>query len=296
MSKLNVGNAPDSWGVWFPNDEKQIDWETFLDEVSDAGYTNIELGPWGYLPTDKEILKEELEKRNLNLIATTVCCNFCDQASIDQLIEELPEIASLQLTFDAKYMVLLPAMVTDLFTGEQILERTLSAAQRAELNKNVQYLSTLVKERYNIQLLVHPHADSHLETEEEIESLLAETDEDVQLCFDIGHHAYAGGDACSFLKKHATRIPYLHLKNCDQNVLSDMKRNSWPFAKAVTQGIMCEPWKGIVDFEEVQKTISEISFTGLAVVEQDMYPVAPSKPHGIAKATLQYLQKVGIAR
>ncbi len=52
MGKVNVGSAPDSWGVWFADDPRQTPWERFLDEVAAAGYTRIELGPYGYLPTD----------------------------------------------------------------------------------------------------------------------------------------------------------------------------------------------------------------------------------------------------
>ena len=58
-----IGSAPDSWGVWFPDDPRQTSWERFLDEVAAAGYTRIELGPYGYLPTDPVRLKEELDKR-----------------------------------------------------------------------------------------------------------------------------------------------------------------------------------------------------------------------------------------
>ena len=50
--KLEIGTAPDSWGVWFPSDEKQIDWARYLDEARAAGYGWTELGPFGYMPTD----------------------------------------------------------------------------------------------------------------------------------------------------------------------------------------------------------------------------------------------------
>src|SRR2546425_12847708 len=52
LDRLRIGSAPDSWGVWFPDDEQQVPWRRFLDEVTEAGYEWIELGPYGYLPTD----------------------------------------------------------------------------------------------------------------------------------------------------------------------------------------------------------------------------------------------------
>lgn len=51
-NNLILGTAPDSWGVWFPEDDKQVTWKTFLDEVAEAGYEFIETGPFGFLPTD----------------------------------------------------------------------------------------------------------------------------------------------------------------------------------------------------------------------------------------------------
>jgi hypothetical protein len=47
MGKICLGNAPDSWGIWFPQDKRQVGWEVFLDEVHEAGYTralNLVLG------------------------------------------------------------------------------------------------------------------------------------------------------------------------------------------------------------------------------------------------------------
>jgi len=36
VGRLAVGSAPDSWGVWFANDEQQTPWERFLDEVGEV--------------------------------------------------------------------------------------------------------------------------------------------------------------------------------------------------------------------------------------------------------------------
>ena len=43
---------PDSWGVWFADDPRQTPWKRFLDELAGSGYRWLELGPYGYLPTD----------------------------------------------------------------------------------------------------------------------------------------------------------------------------------------------------------------------------------------------------
>ena len=71
-NKLIIGTAPDSWGVWFTDDPQHTPWERFLDEVAESGYKWIELGPYGYLPTDPARLAEELKARDLKVTAGTV--------------------------------------------------------------------------------------------------------------------------------------------------------------------------------------------------------------------------------
>ena len=71
-ARLHLGTAPDSWGIWFPDDPKQPHWSTFLDEVVESGFRTIELGPFGYLPTHPEQLKDEVGKRGLTLTGGTV--------------------------------------------------------------------------------------------------------------------------------------------------------------------------------------------------------------------------------
>src|SRR4029079_2845941 len=71
--KLHRGTAPDSWGVWMPSpDPLQTPWQRYLDEVVQAGYRYSELGPYGYLPTDPGLVRDEYQKRGLTLTGGTV--------------------------------------------------------------------------------------------------------------------------------------------------------------------------------------------------------------------------------
>ena len=71
-STITIGTAPDSWGVWFPSDPEQVPPEVFLREVAEAGYEWIELGPYGYLPSDAVKLSEQLDEYGLGVLAGTV--------------------------------------------------------------------------------------------------------------------------------------------------------------------------------------------------------------------------------
>jgi inosose dehydratase len=71
-SRLRLGTCPDSWGVWFADDPLQKPWPRFLDEVAAVGYEWLELGPYGYLPTDPARLTDELSRRGLKVAGGTM--------------------------------------------------------------------------------------------------------------------------------------------------------------------------------------------------------------------------------
>ena len=50
MSTILVGSAPDSWGVWFPDDPNQTPYTRFLDEVADSGYSGSSWGRTAICP------------------------------------------------------------------------------------------------------------------------------------------------------------------------------------------------------------------------------------------------------
>lgn len=291
---IKVGTAPDSWGVWFPDHEKQIPWARTMTEMAESGYAGFELGPWGYFPTDAKQLKAETEKRGLEVVAGTVGGNFLDDTSIDDMMKTIDDIAALLGEFDsAKYLVLLPAMYTDLETGEYVMATKLSDEEWATYVRNVQRASEHVAS-YGLIATFHPHVDCHVETEEEITRLLNDTDEAVQLCFDTGHHIYGGGEPISYYQKHQDRIPYIHIKDCDLAVKATMDEKGWSFAKAVTEDIMTEPGKGGIDFAEFRKVLDQTGYEGWVVVEQDLFPVKSfDLPFEIAKRTRKYLTSVG---
>ncbi|MGI6010004.1 MAG: sugar phosphate isomerase/epimerase family protein [Ruminococcus sp.] len=90
-------------------------------------------------------------------------------------------------------------------------------------------------------------------------------------------------------------IPYLHIKECNLQVKEQMDQEKWSFAKAVEEGVMCEPGSGDIDFAGLFREMENAGYDGWAVVEQDMYPVNNfDLPFQIAKRTREYLRKAGV--
>ncbi len=153
----------------------------------------------------------------------------------------------------------------------------------------------LAKREFGLTAVYHPHAETHVEYESQIEELLAQTDPDlVHLCLDVGHHAYRGGDPVSFIRKHSKRIPYLHLKSVDPVLRKKVADENIPFALAVAQDMFVEPAKGAVDFLALRDLLKEINYDGFGMVEQDMFPAPFDKPLPIAKRTRAYFKEIGL--
>ena len=292
---IRIGTAPDSWGVWFPSDGRQTPWSRYLREAAAAGYEWTELGPYGYLPTDVDSLRRELEANHLRVSGTFAMGHLeepeCWPALRDQIIGACKSVRAL----DGKFLVLIDDTYTDLFTGGQTRSRRLVGDPWKRLIDRVHESARIARDGYGLTLVFHPHAETHVEYEDQIEEFLGETDPAaVMLCLDTGHHAYRGGDPVRFLRKHHRRIAYLHLKNVDPELQRRVREERIPFAKAVAMGIFCEPAKGIVSFEEMRDALHENGFDGWVTVEQDMYPVDFDKPLPIAVRTREYLRTIGI--
>jgi len=288
-----LGTAPDSWGVWFADDPRQTPALRFLDEVAEAGHIWIELGPYGYLPTDPTVLQRELSNRGLRVTATFVMFPFEDPERWNDMREEVARTCELIALLGGSYLLLIDDVYTNLFTGEQIAPPDLDERQWAQLVETVGAIGD-VAARSGLTPVFHPHAETHLEYEPQIERLLADTDSRLGLCLDVGHHAYRGGDPVAFVRRYPERLRYLHLKSVDPDVQRNVEAERIPFAQAVALDMFVEPARGAVDFVALKAALDEIGYDGFAIVEQDMYPAPFDKPLPIAVRTLDYLKEIGL--
>ncbi|MEV4438225.1 sugar phosphate isomerase/epimerase [Streptomyces sp. NPDC049577] len=295
LDRIRVGSAPDSWGVWFADDPRQVPWRRFLDEVAEAGYEWIELGPYGYLPTDPARLREETGRRGLKVSAGTVFTALHRGPAVwEETWEQVDRVAALTRAMGAGHLVVIPSFWRDDRTAEPIESRELTAGQWRHLATGMERLARRVHDVHGLAIAVHPHADTHIDTEENVARLLDATDPAlVNLCLDTGHYAYCGGDSVKLIETYGERIGYLHLKQVDPEVLADVVDRGTPFGPAVRQGVMCEPPRGVPALEPVLAAAQGLGVDLFAIVEQDMYPCEPDRPLPIARRTRAFLRSCG---
>ncbi|WP_432512196.1 TIM barrel protein [Kineococcus sp. SYSU DK001] len=287
---ITIGTAPDSWGVWFADDELQTPAPRFLDEVVEAGYEWIELGPYGYLPTDPSELSDELAKRKLKVSAGTIFAALHRPDHYDEAWAQVEQVAKLTQAMGGTHLVVIPGQWRSDKTGEQIEPRELDEESWARLAAGMDRLGRDVKNGYGLQMAVHSHADTHIDTQDQVERFLELTDDDsVKLCLDTGHVSYSGGDNLALINGYPDRIAYVHLKQVNPEVVAKVKAEDLGFGDAVKLGAMVEPPAGIPEMPPILEALEGLGRDIFAIVEQDLYPVAFDKPLPIATRTRAYL-------
>jgi inosose dehydratase len=293
---LTIAMCPDTWGIWFPEDERQPSWSTYLDEVAEAGYRLIELGPLGYLPTDRARLEDELAARGISVIAGTVELSLLEPAeSLTTIKEYAARVSELAGALGARFVVLIPRLYTDLRTGAPIGREELDADAWREFVGSIVELSAFVTAEFGLTLTFHPHVDSAVQYERQVVAFLRDTaGTDVALCLDTGHYEYRGGDSAALFRDWHSRIPYLHLKDVDPTVREQVQTTGVPFVRAVEQRVFCEAGKGLVKFDRLAEVMVSVEYDGWGGIETDMFPLSDfGEPLRLARRTREYLQRFG---
>jgi inosose dehydratase len=109
---------------------------------------------------------------------------------------------------------------------------------------------------FGVTPCVHNHVGSYIETEDEIEYVLAETDPDlVAFCPDTGHMGWADVDPVKLTAQHQDRIRVAHLKDISAAVRAEGSANNWDYGGFVKAGIWQEPGRGSLDLTSVMNTL-----------------------------------------
>jgi len=296
--RLALGSCPDSWGVWFADDPRQPPWQRFLDELAGVGYEWLELGPYGYLPTDPARLSDELDRRGLTVAGGTMHgeSGLHRRGDWPAIEAKTRKVAELTAAVGGRHLVFVPVPgYRDDTTGAYLEPAELTGEEWTTMVRAADELGRIVAGDYGVALQFHPHADSHVETQDQTERFLADTDPRyVNLCLDTGHLAYRGADSVELIRRYPERIGYVHIKQMDPDVVARAEREDLAFGQAVALGASCEPPAGLPDVPSVVAALSELDTEMFVVVEQDMYPVDFEVPAPIAARTRDYLRTVGV--
>jgi inosose dehydratase len=212
------------------------------------------------------------------------------------VLAETRKVAELTAAVGAQNVVFVPVPgYRDDATGAYLEAASLGPGAWSDLVRNTNTLGQVLLEEYGVHLRFHPHADYQVETQQQTERFLDETDPRfVSLCLDTGHLAYRRADVPGLIRKYPERIGYVHIKQMDPAVAARAVAEDLAFGQAVAMGASVEPPAGEPDVPAVLDALSELDAEIFVVVEQDMYPVDFDVPLPIAQRTRTYLNSRGL--
>src|SRR6516164_4927252 len=278
---IAVANAPVSYGafeVTVGHDPNVPNGTEVLDQVAEAGYAGIDLGPVGYLGTG-EHLGELLAERHLGLAGAYLELPYADA---DALAEALPALDELLDTFDAvqAYLPGPPPRPTlaDAGSRERRSRPFRSTAQRSlglDADGWRRFATGLARavghcRDRGYEPTFHPETGTYVEAPWEIEQVLDRSD--VGLCLETGHMMLGGGDPVALLRDWGERVNHVHLKDAVRSVMAGIVADGAPVTEIWTREAFCTLGHGDLDVDAVLDGLRGMSFGGWLVVEQDILP------------------------
>ncbi|MEH6443131.1 MAG: TIM barrel protein [Oceanospirillaceae bacterium] len=291
--KLQLSNAPCSWGVEFADSEKNLPWQQVLNEISSAGYSATELGPLGFLPTDISQLRDELAQRDLQVIAGTLFKHLHDGSQRADILDFTRRNCEILQALGAKYMVVIDHVVsprTDQ-AGQVSSATRLDSGDWKAMMETIRQASEICL-AHDIQPTLHPHTGCYIEYRDELDRAMDDLPAElVSLCVDTGHCYYAGMKAEDIISQYADRIAYLHFKDIDSVIHKNVVDQGIDFYRAISQGIFCPLGKGAVNFSAVRAALEQINYQGWVTVEQDMDPEIANNPLQNAINSREFIER-----
>jgi len=264
--------APISWGVCeVPGWGRQLPPERVLAEMADLGITATELGPQGWLPLDGARVRAELDRYELRLVGGFV-----------PVVVHEPGLAATR-TDAARAAAQLAAAGAEVFVAALVADAAWSAPPHLDdaawerAGERLRELADLVAPE-GVDLVLHPHVGTLVETAEQVDRALAHTD--VPWCFDSGHLLIGGVDPAAFVREHAARIGHVHLKDVDARLAADVRGGTRSLVNATQAGLFRPLGDGDAGIDAVLGLLEQSGYERWLVLEQDIAITGSEPPAG----------------
>jgi len=294
-NKVKLGIAPIAWtNDDLPDLGKENTFEQCISEMALAGFTGTEMG--NKYPKDVQVLSKALALRGLE-----VCNAWFSTFLTTRPFEETRDGFLKHIKFLAAMGAKIVG-VSEQGHSIQGQQDTPVFEDKYVMNDNewellCEGLNKLGKEAkaYGISLTYHHHMGTVVQNADEVERLMTNTDKEyVSLLYDTGHFAYCGVDPLEMVKKYASRIKHVHLKDIRKEVVQRVKDERLSFLKGVRLGTFTVPGDGCIDFRPIFKELDGIGYEGYMLVEAEQDPAAANPLEYAIKARKFIEKEIGL--
>lgn len=293
-NKVKLGIAPIAWtNDDMPDLGAENTFEQCVSEMALAGFTGCEVG--NKYPRDTAVLKKALELRGMQ-ICNAWFSSFLTTKPYEEVEKDFIEHITFLKEMGAKVVGMSEQGHSIQGTDKPIFEAkyVMNDEEWDTLCTGINKLGKVANDM-GIKLCFHHHMGTVVQTEEEIDRLMANTDPELfGLLFDCGHLAYCGEDYMSVLNKYADRIRHVHLKDIRPEKVEQVKREHLSFLQGVRLGTFTVPGDGVIDFKPIFDVLEKTGYEGYVLVEAEQDPAIANPLEYAIKARKYIAEKAGL--
>lgn len=293
-NKVKLGIAPIAWtNDDMPDLGAENTFEQCISEMALAGFSGCEIG--NKYPKDPDVLKKALDLRGMQ-ICNAWFSTFLTTKPYEETEKAFIEHITFLKKMGAKVVGVSEQGHSIQGTDLPIFEKKyiMNDEEWDKLTTGLNKLGKIAK-NMGISLTYHHHMGTVVQTADEIDRLMENTDpEFFSLLFDSGHLAYCGEDYMAVLKKYAKRIKHVHLKDIRPDKIEEVKKKHLSFLQGVRLGTFTVPGDGEIDFEPIFDVLAETDYEGYVLVEAEQDPAIANPFEYALKARKYIAEKAGL--
>ena len=279
---IRLGANPIGWSNDdLPEIGGETSLETCLAEAMEAGFEGMELG--NKFPRQPTLLKAALAPFGMAFIGGWHSIELLKRSARDEFNQAK---AHRDLTKAMGADVFIVAETSNAIHGNRAM--ALSRRPQLESGDWKKYGAELAElaemlAGEGLRLCYHHHMGTIVQSEADIDALMANSRAPVNLLLDTGHATWGGADPARLARTYKSRIAHVHCKDVREAKMRQAQAEDWSFldsilGKGAELGVYTAPGDGMIDYVGVFKELK--GYSGWVVVEAEQDPKkAPSLPY-----------------
>jgi inosose dehydratase len=255
--------------------------ETCLREAKEAGVAGMEKGH--KMPGDGPALKAKLASFGMVFVAGWYSAELLRRTAREEFEAAKSHIA---MTKGAGANVVIVAETSNAIHGDR--SKPLSERPRLIKGEWASYGAKLTEfaerlEGEGLKLCYHHHMGTIIQSERDIDALMAHTRPPAHLLLDTGHARWGGADPAELARAYRSRIGHVHCKDVREVKMRQSNANDLSFLDSILGvgeelGVYTAPGDGMIDYAAVFKELK--GYSGWVVLEAEQDPKkAPALPY-----------------
>ena len=248
------------WILWRDYKEKKIPLSKAIEDIAGLGLEGIEFTPRKEELSNngftRESFRDLLKEKKLSVAGNYFGRKFYDPALKETILSDFRETMENLKFYNSRTVVIGPP-----------------GRAEGDINAMIKGMAPVLNELgkmaqdNGLQVCLHPHVNTIVETPVEIDLIMELTDPRyVLMAPDTGHIQLGGGNVVEIVRKYSDRLGYFHLKD-----------TTGVFNRPSFGPNLRELGKGEVDFPGVMKVLKEVNYKGWLNVEQDHTFMTPTE-------------------